>query len=283
MIASSENLEPDTLGIVIQKFGSIDDFEEYGSDGDLRAAWTVRQGTAAAAFLETAVPGEGRNAMRMEYTLGGGSPSYAGLSRPLTGDLSRIGALRFWLKPDGSGRTLHIRLQETDTKYWYADRVLNGTDPETATIPLEAFAPNVGTARPNTAALTRIGLNVTIGNAGSGSGSLVFDDMKFLAAASAVRNPAPPEVEPAGFSVGPAYPNPFNTATGFEIRLPEGGDLAMTVFDPLGREIEAWTVPNLPAGPHRIRWVADGLASGVYVLRAESGGFSRARKCVLMR
>ncbi len=283
VIASSDGLEPDTLDIVIQKFGSIDDFEEYGSDGDLRAAWTVRQGTAAAAFLETAGPGEGRNAMRMEYTLGGGSPSYAGLSRPLSGDLSRIGSLCFWLRPDGSGRTLHIRLQETDTKYWYEDRVLTGTEPETVTLPLEAFAPNVGTARPNTALLTRIGLNVTIGNGGAGSGGLVFDDMKFLAAASAVRNPATTDGGPAGFMLWPPYPNPFNTATLLEIALAWGGDVRMTVLDPLGREIEAWTVPNLPAGLHRIRWGADGLASGVYVLRAESGGFSRSRKCVLMR
>ncbi|MBN2201339.1 DUF5060 domain-containing protein [bacterium] len=283
VIASSDGLEPDTLDVVIQKFGSIDDFEEYGSDGDLRAAWAVRMGTTTAAFLETEGAMEGRNAMRIEYTLGNGSLSYAGLSRTLSGDLSRIGSLRFRMKPDGSGRTLHIRLQETDTKYWYADRVLNGTDPEIVTLPLEAFAPNVGTARPNTAALTRIGLNVTIGNAGSGSGSLVFDDMKFLAAPSAVRHPASPHAEPAGFLLRQAYPNPFNEATTFEIRLPAGGDARMTVFDTLGRVIRAWTVPDLPAGPTRIRWGAEGLASGVYLLRVDAGGFSQARKCVLMR
>ncbi len=281
--ASSEGLQPDTLDIVIQKFGSIDDFEEYGSDEDLRAAWTVRQGTTAAAFLETVNPGEGGSGLRMEYTLGGGSLSYAGLSRALSGDLSRIGSLRFWLKPDGSGRTLHIRLQETDTKYWYADRVLNGTDPETVTLPLDAFAPNVGIARPNTAALTRIGLNVTMGNAGSGSGSLVFDDMKFQAAPSSVHGPATPDGTPAGFAMMPPYPNPFNAVTMLEIGLPAGGDVRMAVFDPLGREIQAWTVPNLPAGPHRIPWQADGLASGVYFLRVEAGGFSQVRKCALMR
>jgi hypothetical protein len=283
LIAFSAGLEPDTLDIVVQKFGSIDDFEEYRTDEGLRSAWTVRQGTTTAVFLETAAPGEGLNAMRVEYTLGGSSLSYAGVSRALSGDLSRIGSLRFWMKPDGSGRTVHIRLQETDSKYWYADRPLAGTDSETVTLPLEAFAPNVGTARPNPSVLTRISLNVTIGNAAAGSGALVFDDMKFLAAPTSVPGPAVRGKAPAGFTVRPPYPNPFNEATILEIRLPAGGDVRMAAFDPLGREVDAWTVPNLDAGPHRIRWDAEGLASGVYFLRVEACGFRDVRKCVLMR
>jgi hypothetical protein len=284
--ASSGGLEPDTLDVVVRKFGSIDDFEEYASDAGLAGSWTIRYGTTTAVRLETGLVAEGRNAMRMEYTLGGASLSYAGASRTLTGDLSRIGSLVFWMKQDGSGRTLDIRLQETDTKYWYAFRTMDGTDSGRVTVPLDEFRPNVGNARPDPAALTRIALNLTAGSAGSGSGVVYFDDLRFTAAQSAVREgrsgPSGP-AGPEGFGLNAPYPNPFNDATILEMVLPAPGDARISVFDPLGRWMDGWTLRNLPAGRSRARWEAKGLASGVYVIRVESGSFSGMRKVVVLR
>lgn len=45
-----------------------------------------------------------------------------------------------------------------------------------------------------------------------------------------------------------------------------------------GREIETLVEGEVPSGEHRLQWSAAGLASGVYLCRMQSAGFSETIK-----
>ena len=72
---------------------------------------------------------------------------------------------------------------------------------------------------------------------------------------------------PQEFSVSPAYPNPFNPSTNFEVELSETSNLDVSIYDLNGRLVEnlASTV-NATPGKYTFTWNADNVSSGVYML-----------------
>jgi hypothetical protein len=71
------------------------------------------------------------------------------------------------------------------------------------------------------------------------------------------------------FEINPAYPNPFNPVTVIPFALRETADVRIDVFDVLGRRVETVVDGVYSAGTHRATFHADGLVSGVYLVRAE--------------
>ncbi|MBN2171338.1 MAG: immune inhibitor A [Candidatus Krumholzibacteriota bacterium] len=96
--------------------------------------------------------------------------------------------------------------------------------------------------------------------------------------------PAPPAAAPAVA----AFPNPFNPKTTLRFTLTEAGEASLAVFDVHGRRCCRLVAGTLPAGEHAVDW--DGrddagrrLASGVYLVRLESGGACAAARLVLLK
>jgi len=106
-------------------------------------------------------------------------------------------------------------------------------------------------------------------------------------------------IEPAASSVGsnPArrpetmalvtsYPNPFNAETTIAYELPSAGQIRLTVYDRLGRQVEELASGPAAAGPHMVRWTPT-LPSGLYFVGLEhegAGSSHRAlNKLVLVR
>lgn len=84
----------------------------------------------------------------------------------------------------------------------------------------------------------------------------------------------------------PGYPNPFNPdiQIPFEIGSAQGdGTIRLSVHDLLGREIAVLADERMPAGNHILAFSADGLASGVYLVRLESISGTELRKITLLR
>ena len=87
------------------------------------------------------------------------------------------------------------------------------------------------------------------------------------------------------------YPNPFNTSTHIAFTIPArmqtGGPVSgfttLKVFDVLGREVATLVHEVLDAGVHQVQWDASGVASGVYIARLQAGGFTSAKKMLLIR
>ena len=61
-----------------------------------------------------------------------------------------------------------------------------------------------------------------------------------------------------------AWPNPFNSSTEISFSVPQRGQIRITIYDILGRQVERLWDGECEAEDHKIKWNAGGLASGLY-------------------
>jgi hypothetical protein len=78
-------------------------------------------------------------------------------------------------------------------------------------------------------------------------------------------------------------PNPFNPTTTIAFALAEQGFTTLKVYDLLGREVATLVSGALDAGNHVVTFDASRSASGVYVYRLESNGFTAVKKMVVAK
>ena len=88
---------------------------------------------------------------------------------------------------------------------------------------------------------------------------------------------------PTELALFPPAPNPFNSTTTIGYSLPAAGNISLTVYDLSGREVARLSDGAKPAGTHEAVWVADGMASGVYVVKLDAGGEMFREKVVLVK
>jgi hypothetical protein len=87
-----------------------------------------------------------------------------------------------------------------------------------------------------------------------------------------------PSTGSVSFSLSPAVPNPFGSATEIRFALPAAGEHALTVYDVAGRRVRGLSSGRREAGLHVVRWdgrndAGQPVPSGVYFysLRADRG------------
>ena len=104
---------------------------------------------------------------------------------------------------------------------------------------------------------------------------------------------------PVEYALGQNYPNPFNPTTTIKYALPTSGEVLLTVYDLLGKEVARIVNGQQPAGYHEVTWDASSVASGIYFYRLQArqttvgqasptlvwraGGFVQTRKMVLLK
>jgi hypothetical protein len=88
---------------------------------------------------------------------------------------------------------------------------------------------------------------------------------------------------PDSYTLSQGYPNPFNPSTRIRYTLPVAARVRISVFNQLGQEVRILVNEFREAGLYETAFDADGLPSGVYVYRMESGQFVDAKKVVLLR
>jgi len=86
-----------------------------------------------------------------------------------------------------------------------------------------------------------------------------------------------------GFSLLPAYPNPFNPSTQITYSLPRAADVILKIYDLLGREVALLVNERKPAGEHTVSWDAAGIPTGVYFYRLIAGEFVETKKMVVIK
>ena len=94
---------------------------------------------------------------------------------------------------------------------------------------------------------------------------------------------------PASFQLLPPRPNPFNPRTTIWFDLPRAAPVEVAVFDVRGRRVKTLlTSPSLGVGRHQVQW--DGtdetgmrVASGVYLVRMESQGYTDTKRMTLLK
>ena len=97
---------------------------------------------------------------------------------------------------------------------------------------------------------------------------------------------------PSEFALHPNYPNPFNAATTIPFTLNLDGKVKIDIFDITGRSVGVQYIEPLQVGTHEFMWDAEGMVSGVYLVRlivdgrvptAESRHHAQTRKLVLVK
>jgi len=92
---------------------------------------------------------------------------------------------------------------------------------------------------------------------------------------------------PEAFNLEQNYPNPFNPSTTISFSIPSPAFTSLKVYDIIGNEIATLVDEEKPAGEYEVTFNAssavDGLSSGVYYYKLQSGKIVETKKMVLTR
>ena len=92
-----------------------------------------------------------------------------------------------------------------------------------------------------------------------------------------------PGALPTAFDLGAPAPNPTTGAAALRYDVPAASDVAVEVFDLLGRRVATLVEGPVAAGRHEARLDAGSLSAGVYVVRMRAGDFVAARRLTIVR
>jgi len=88
---------------------------------------------------------------------------------------------------------------------------------------------------------------------------------------------------PVIFSLGQAYPNPFNSKCKISFDLPQREHVLIQVFNILGQEMLTLLDEDRDAGAHTVVFDAADLSSGVYFYRIMAGSSTDAKSVVFLK
>jgi len=88
---------------------------------------------------------------------------------------------------------------------------------------------------------------------------------------------------PEKFVLHQNYPNPFNPSTNIEFSLPKSGNVKLTIFDALGKEVAVIVNDNLKAGIYKADWHASAFPSGIYFYKLVAKDFVQTKKMILIK
>jgi hypothetical protein len=93
---------------------------------------------------------------------------------------------------------------------------------------------------------------------------------------------------PAGFSLEPNFPNPFNQETVIQYHLPQSADVSVQIYGLSGQSLRTLVHDRQTAGRHSMIW--DGIddhgrtvSSGTYIYRIRTKEFIQAKIMTLAR
>jgi hypothetical protein len=96
------------------------------------------------------------------------------------------------------------------------------------------------------------------------------------------------EIVPDNYTLGNAYPNPFNAQSRIEFGLPTDGLVRLDVYNVLGHRVKRLVDRRMSAGMHEVTW--DGtnahgqvVSSGAYYYRIQVGEFVETRSMMLLK
>ncbi|MEA2077549.1 MAG: choice-of-anchor Q domain-containing protein [Candidatus Marinimicrobia bacterium] len=85
------------------------------------------------------------------------------------------------------------------------------------------------------------------------------------------------------FTIGAAYPNPFNPVTIIPLTLARDAMVRATLYDTNGREIKGLLNRNLSAGAHTISIDGSRMTTGLYLVQIEIDNVLNVQKIALMK
>jgi hypothetical protein len=87
---------------------------------------------------------------------------------------------------------------------------------------------------------------------------------------------------PRNFALLQNYPNPFNPVTTIEFNLSKATDYSMTIYNITGQVVKVFS-GSADAGPQKVQWDAQDVASGIYFYKLNADNFSETKKMILLK
>jgi Secretion system C-terminal sorting domain/Beta-propeller repeat len=91
------------------------------------------------------------------------------------------------------------------------------------------------------------------------------------------------EGEMREFALEQNYPNPFNPTTKIKYSIPISEFVTLKIYDVLGNEVETLVNEEKPSGSYEVEFVADGLTSGIYFYKLQTGSFVETKKMIILK
>ena len=123
-------------------------------------------------------------------------------------------------------------------------------------------------------------------NANIASGGTVYWEDSFALTMEAL-NVAQDNL-PAEYSLGEAYPNPFNPATTISYEIPNDEFVSIDIYNLMGRHIKSLVNMNQNPGYKTIEWNATNnsnqpVSAGMYIYTIQAGEFLATKKMLLLK
>ena len=88
---------------------------------------------------------------------------------------------------------------------------------------------------------------------------------------------------PQNFTLAQNFPNPFNPMTSIEYSVVQSQNVTIKVFNVLGKEVAVLVNEKKEPGTYIAEFKTNGLPSGLYFYRMETGGFVQTKKMILLK
>ncbi len=91
------------------------------------------------------------------------------------------------------------------------------------------------------------------------------------------------DLTPETIMLNEVFPNPFNAQFSIEYQVPETDHVTLRLYDFQGRQVADLVNERHRAGQYSMTYHAEGLATGMYIVKLTSGSKTFVRKAVLIR
>ena len=88
---------------------------------------------------------------------------------------------------------------------------------------------------------------------------------------------------PITYSLEQNYPNPFNPRTTIHFTVPQNNQVALKIFDVMGKEVATLINEEKSEGNYEIEFNATNLPSGIYFYQLRAGSFNQTKKMLLLK
>ena len=88
---------------------------------------------------------------------------------------------------------------------------------------------------------------------------------------------------PKQFSLSQNYPNPFNPSTNITFDITTKGNVKLSIYDMLGREVATLVNQQLLPGNYKADWDGSNYTSGIYFYKLEANSIQLTKKMVLLK
>ena len=88
---------------------------------------------------------------------------------------------------------------------------------------------------------------------------------------------------PDAITLSAAYPNPFNPSTSFDLNVSQAGNISVMIYNVNGQVVDVLHQGYKDAGVHTMTLNGQNLASGMYIIKANSADITVSQKVMLIK